>query len=70
MVCEIIVSHKIAFRIEIYIKYKISHFRDWNVIAVQAVVAGYEFLDDLDEDIDPSAKNGVIEIYIREDPLK
>ena len=34
------------------------------------MIAIYEFLDDLVEDIDPSAKSGVIEIYIREDPLK
>ena len=64
VVCEIIVSHIRAIRIDVYIKYKISLFRDRNVIAV------YEFLDDLDVEINPSARSGVVEIYIREDPLK
>jgi hypothetical protein len=34
------------------------------------VIADYEPLDDLDVEVDPSAKSGVVEVYIREDPLK
>ena len=64
MVCEIIVNHMLAIRIEVYIKYKISLFRDRNVVAV------YEFLDDFDVEINPSARSGIVEIYVREDPLK
>ena len=64
VVCEIIVSHIRAIFIEVYIKYKISLFRDWDVIAF------YEVLYNLDVEIDPLAKNRVVEIYIREDSLK
>ena len=64
MVRKVIVSHIRAFFIKVYIKYEIGLFRDWNVIVV------YEFLYNLDVEIDPLAKNGVVEIYIREDPLK
>ena len=34
------------------------------------MIAVYEFLDNLDVEIDPSAKSGVVEVYIRENPLK
>jgi hypothetical protein len=63
VVCEIVVGRICAIRVEVYIKYKISLFRDYNVIAV------YEFLDDLDVVIDPLERSGVVEIHIREDPL-
>ena len=64
MVCEIIVSHMHAVRIDVYIKYKISLLRDWKVISV------YECLDDFNVELDSSAKSGVVEIHICKDPLK
>jgi len=64
VVCEIIVGHIRPIRIKVYIKYKISLFGDRNVIAV------YEFLDDLDVEVDPLARSGVVEIYICKHPLK
>ena len=34
------------------------------------MIALYEFLDDLDVEVDRSARSRVVEIYIRKDPLK
>ena len=64
VVCEIIGGRIRAICIEVYIKHKIGLLRDYNVIAA------YEFLDDLDVEIDPSAWSRVVQIHIRKDPLK